>query len=171
MLEILLSIDRELFFLINRLPNNIFTDNLFLFFSLTGAYGIIWIVLASLLVIFDGLDNRREIAAIILSVLIDLIAVEAILKNLFARIRPDQMLDSYSFPSSHATIAFAAAYILTRQRKYLSWFIYLLAFLVALSRVYLGRHYPSDIIIGGILGYLIGVISFNISKKIKFKNI
>src|SRR3989338_4080114 len=169
MLDLLLNLDYQLLFFINHLPHNIFTDNLFLFFSVAGAYGLILIFIALMLVLFDVLDNRREIAAIFLALLIELILVEAILKNIFARIRPDFTLDSYSFPSGHATIGFAAAYILSVQRRKLSWFFYSLAFLVAISRIYLGKHYPSDIFVGAIIGLIIGKLCFYLAIKL-FRN-
>ena len=173
MLDILLSLDRQLLFFINHWPHNFFTNNFFLFFSIAGYFGIIWFVMLILLFLYDGLDNKREIIALILSLIFNVILVEIILKNIFLRIRPETALESevlqilvrsnsYSFPSGHATIAFAAAYILSLQRRHLAWFFYLFAFLVALSRVYLGRHYPSDIFIGSILGYLMGFISYRL---------
>src|SRR3989338_3992138 len=178
--EILLTLDRQILFLINQMPHNLLTDSFFLFFSVAGVYGIIWFLLALLLVIFDGLDNRREITALLLAVLIEVLAVEIILKNAFLRIRPEsaftdivrvlERVNIYSFPSGHATIAFASAIILTRQRKKLKWFFYTLAFLTAVSRIYLGRHYPSDVLVGAISGLFIGNFSFKmVEKNVKFK--
>lgn len=177
MLEFLLNLDRELLFFINRLPHNILTNNFFLFFSIAGYFGIIWFILTILLVLFDGLDNRREFLTLFIAVIVSFFIVEIFLKNAFLRLRPEAVFpgnlilimdesNSYSFPSGHATTAFAAAYILTRQRKKLSLFFYSLALLVAISRIYLGRHYPSDVLSGAIFGLIIGVFCFNIVIKI-----
>ncbi|GAB5465665.1 MAG: phosphatase PAP2 family protein [Candidatus Kapaibacteriales bacterium] len=61
-----------------------------------------------------------------------------------------------SFPSAHATNNFAAAMFLTKvfPRKWALWFF--IAGMVALSRVYIGVHYPIDIFSGAVLGVLIG---------------
>ena len=171
MLEIIFTLDRQLLLLINHFPHNLFINNFFLFFSVTGYFGIFWFVLTLVLFMFDGLDNRKEMLALLFAVLINFILVELILKNIFIRVRPENAFtkeviqimsgsNDYSFPSGHATIAFAAAYILSRQRKKLSWLFYLLAFFVAISRVYLGKHYPSDVLAGAILGLLIGFFCY-----------
>ena len=64
----------------------------------------------------------------------------------------------YGFVSSHAANSFALAAFLTRLFKisWFSWFIYCWAGIVSYSRIYLGVHYPGDIIGGAILGILIG---------------
>ena len=66
----------------------------------------------------------------------------------------------YSFPSSHATNHFAVAtfIVLTfaRSKKWLKWGLIAWATSIALGQVYVGVHYPSDVICGGILGTLIG---------------
>src|SRR3989338_1115728 len=163
MIDLLITIDRRTLFFVNHLPHTSVSDAFFLFFSVAGYY---------------GLNNNREIKALILTVLFEIIIVEFALKNLFLRIRPESVFSQqlirilaeskdYSFPSGHATIAFAGAYILTRQRPKLKVFFYLLATLVALSRVYLGKHYPSDVFAGAITGLIIGFLTFRISKKLK----
>lgn len=64
--------------------------------------------------------------------------------------------NSYAFPSGHATIAFAMAYLLAHNEPRRRWIFYLLAILISFSRIYLGKHYPLDVLIGSVLGLVIG---------------
>ena len=66
---------------------------------------------------------------------------------------------SRSLPSSHATNIFAAALLLTFY--YRRWWplFYMVAFWVAYSRVYLGVHYPTDCLVGAIVGSLCGLLA------------
>ena len=64
---------------------------------------------------------------------------------------------TYSFPSGHATVSFACATILTLALPRLAAPFYALAALIAFSRVYVGVHYPSDIVVGAVLGTLIAI--------------
>lgn len=74
--------------------------------------------------------------------------------------------EKFSFFSSHAAVSFALASflgLLLRQirKSALAWML-LWAFLVSISRIYLGFHYPSDIFVGGIVGAVFGFIAFEI---------
>src|SRR5439155_12049188 len=79
--------------------------------------------------------------------------VEA-LKRLTFRARPDGEHDrnNASFPSSHTANAIGLAVVLSRRWRRLAPLIWLLAVLVAASRVYLDRHWLSDVVVGAALG-------------------
>lgn len=62
----------------------------------------------------------------------------------------------YSFPSTHAAVAFSALPVLDLEFPKLKWFWLGFALLIALSRIYLGFHYFSDVVAGAFFGYLIG---------------
>ena len=75
---------------------------------------------------------------------------------------------NFSFPSSHAMIAFCAVPILSEQFPKLKKFWIVFAILVAFSRVYLGLHFVSDVIAGGFIGYVIGAMVIKLEKENKF---
>jgi undecaprenyl-diphosphatase len=81
------------------------------------------------------------------------LAVET-LKRVVGRTRPDgeQRRSNASFPSSHAANAFALAAVFARRRKRLAWAFWLLAALVGFSRIYLNRHFLSDVAAGAAIG-------------------
>jgi len=75
---------------------------------------------------------------------------------------------NFSLPSFRAMLAFCAIPILSKEFpkfKYI-WFIF--ACLVAFSRVYFGLHFLSDVIVGGLIGYLLGMVVIKLEKENKF---
>jgi undecaprenyl-diphosphatase len=93
-------------------------------------------------------------------------ASQGIIKEFIHRIRPCNALPdvfsplgcngTYSFPSNHAFNNFAAATFIYRFFPKLKWALFITASLIAISRVYLGLHYPSDILGGAIFGIITG---------------
>lgn len=181
MLDFIFELDKTLFIFINHLPHNSVSDLFFTFLSGIGTWGIIWFIIGTALFIWEEVEDKdkKGLTAIIIAVFISLVFVDGGLKNIVRRERPQFSVaetivvsdnrDSYSFPSGHATLAFAGAYILScTHKKWRQWY-YLIAYLIAFSRIYLGKHYPSDVMIGAILGVLIGYYSIKLVSKITLK--
>ena len=77
------------------------------------------------------------------------------LKWVTQRERPEPMQDhrhNTSFPSQHASGAAAVAVLVARRHPRLAWWVWALALVMGLSRIYLGRHFPSDVLSGFLLG-------------------
>lgn len=72
----------------------------------------------------------------------------------------------FSLPSGHTSIAFMTAFILTRFFGK-DWLWYSLAGLVAFSRIYLGVHYPSDALVGALIGMMVGYMLVKASERSK----
>ena len=109
--------------------------------------------------------NRKKIASLVLSLFFMYILVTS-LKSIFQQSRPcneylkmDCPLD-YSFPSGHTTVAFAFVFFSLGTMAFP--FYYISAFLIAISRIYLGIHSLNDVV-GGVV---VGMFSYFISEKV-----
>ena len=150
-------------------------DKILAFITSLGNAGIIWIVLAVVLLILP--KTRKTGIIVAAALLMDLILCNLILKNLVARVRPYDVntaiailikkpLD-FSFPSGHTAASFAAmtALFLAKMKK--AWIAALvLAVLIAFSRLYFYVHYPTDVLGGAVVGILSGIIGYAIVEKI-----
>lgn len=165
----------ELFYLINHLPHTFLLDSFFLFIHLITDSGIIFL----LIILFNLRDkdkNRKKYAILsFVALVITNITVELGLKNIFHEIRPSEVLSnvyvlglvpsSYSFPSGQTASAFvfaALSFLMLKNYKE-SYLIYALALLTAFDRIYIGHHYPLDVIGGIFVGSFISVIVWRIS--------
>lgn len=143
-----------------------------------GNGGFIWIVL-SVLLLFPKKTRRAGILSLV-ALLGSLCITNFFLKNYVARVRPYEVVEGlhclverakdWSFPSGHASAAFASAVVIYKSRpKRLGVPCMILAFAIALSRLYVGIHYPSDVICGAVIGTLIGLIVFWLFGEKKYK--
>lgn len=164
MVEYFINIDSEILLWIQdfiRLP---ILDTIMIAITKTGNMGAIWILITAMLLLFK--KTRRIGLMSAMALLGSLIINNLILKNLVARTRPYEVISNlkllvnpardYSFPSGHTGSSFACAYILYKElpKKYgVPAIIY--ASLMGASRLYIGIHYPSDVICGAIIGVLI----------------
>lgn len=100
------------------------------------------------------------------------IAIYKIVKRWIARPRPFRAcagirecapsLDEFSFPSGHTLHSVACSLILTVYYPTFALFVWPFTVLVAVSRVVLGLHYPSDVVVGALIGAATAAISFNL---------
>ncbi|MEI7811516.1 MAG: phosphatase PAP2 family protein [Ignavibacteria bacterium] len=135
-----------------------------------------YIILLCLCFIKGGKSGKiAVVGAVILIIFSDQLSSHFI-KNWVARIRPCNVLPntrvldgysgSYSFPSSHAVNNFAEFMFFSILYPRLRKILFTIAFLVSFSRIYVGRHYPSDVIGGAVLGCAVGYLFARIAIRI-----
>ena len=134
-------------------------DSFWIFITKLGDKGWFWILLAVILLFFK--KTRTVGATVIVALIINHVMTNMILKDLVGRPRPYtaspeivtliKQLSSYSFPSGHTSSSFAAAFIIYRMMpKKAGIPALILAAMIGFSRMYVGVHYPTDVL-GGVL--------------------
>lgn len=183
-----MSLDLQLFVLLNERLHNRALD--WLMPRLTNIHQSIWfwLVMAPILIRLFVQGNRRTRTILLLLVVllpaVDFIS-SGVMKPIFHRPRPtaqrivggkvetvvagarlpphSQALGTSAFPSSHSAVAAALATTLIlayRRRSRLAWLALLIPLVIGYSRIYVGVHYPSDVLSGWILGALLAAATW-----------
>ena len=168
MLESLINFEGSILLFLQNYVRNPVLNALLIPFTLSNNAGISCILIVAVFIYFKSLRKAGILMGI--SLLLEFLLNNLIIKNLFARIRPYEMIDGlillvgkapdYSFPSGHTGSAFALAVVIfmVMDRKY-GIIALILASLMGFSRLYVGIHYPSDVLGGVILGVVTSVIA------------
>lgn len=164
MLETLLNVDGGILLLIQENIRNPILDHVMIFITTLGDGGMIWIAVTLLLLISKKTRKigMMSAAALLGSLLIN----NYFIKNLVQRPRPYvtftdlQILiptpSEFSFPSGHTSSSFAAAGVFYHNlSKRYGIPAIILAGLIGVSRMYVGVHYPTDVIAGIVMGILL----------------
>jgi undecaprenyl-diphosphatase len=153
-------VDAGLFSLINGSPSRPL-DEAMLLASALGKAGFVWLTVAVIAAVFPA--RRMAAWRVVLAVGLAYLLVDGMIKPVIDRDRPyevradarliDQRPTSGSFPSGHTAAAFAGALAASRvfPAAQLAWWT--LAAAVGVSRIYVGAHWPSDVVAGAVLGF------------------
>ena len=174
MLETLQRWDRELLVFLNNLGIETF-DGFWIFVTKIESWTALFIFFAFL--IFHFYKGKQAVTVFVFALLsfgLTLFLTE-LTKDLVARIRPNnaaemgelirvlQHPDSHSFFSGHASTSFAiTTFLALTVRKYNRWIYlaYAWPLLFVTSRIYVGVHYPSDILVGAIVGIFMALLCY-----------
>lgn len=173
-MEFIQNLDSNILFWVQNNLHNSFLDRIMTLITYLGNLGTVWILLSIALI----LTKKYRIIGVLtfITLILNTILGDCILKHIVNRPRPFNMLKgldiiinrptSYSFPSGHTSSSFAAALMLGYYIRNYRWCFYITAILIALSRIYLLVHYPSDVFCGILLGCISFIIINTLYKKI-----
>lgn len=136
--------------------------------------GSVFVVLIFMTTLFMWEEKKREYIPVLWFSFLAAVLITIAIKFAFHMGRPFGTehylffnILSYSFPSMHTAIAFAAVAVLDREYPMFKWFWVLFACMVAFSRLYIQAHYLSDTIAGALVGFSVGHWFLALEKKHK----
>ena len=163
-MDFLIGIDQSIFWFLNTTTANPLLDKVMPFITERDNWFLLYIFLFFFFFLKLGKNGRVATIVVILAVTLADQTTSSILKPLFERLRPCHELEGvrllvgcggkYGFPSSHAANFFATATVFSVFFPKYKILYLVLAFLVAYSRIYVGVHYPSDVVVGSLVGAL-----------------
>lgn len=167
------NVDSYILFIMRKYLRKRYLDILMPIVTSMGNLGFIWVVMAVALILNKPYRAIGDI--VILTLIISTIVGEGIVKHIVKRVRPCYHENnvnlliakpmSYSFPSGHTVSSYAVAGVLSVYFPQQKLLFMIIAFLIALSRIYLYVHYPTDVIGGIIIGILCSKLIFVIIQE------
>ncbi len=163
----MLSLDRQLFLAVNGLQGNHLADRFFLAVTDLGSF---WLAATLPLLLLFVLHRRKALRPVLCALVLGLplAFVSHFAKTRVGRLRPSVSvvgakvfgphLENFSFPSGHALTVFAVFGFLWVMDRRLAYVWLPVAVLVCLSRVYLGVHFPSDVLAGAAIGFALAFL-------------
>jgi undecaprenyl-diphosphatase len=170
------AVDTFVFIQINQLPHRKLSDRFLTRLSWMMTCGNGWLLFLLLATLMDRQRGWKATRAVAPALWLATATVEHPIKKWFRRRRPFISLieaiivgrkpGSYSFPSGHSAAAFAGAVLLAREYPTNARGFFGLASLVAFSRIYLGVHYPGDVLSGSFLGMVLARIYSRLLRRV-----
>ncbi|HHV02403.1 MAG: phosphatase PAP2 family protein [Bacteroidales bacterium] len=184
LVESIITLDHKLFFIINGAHCDFLDPVMKLFSNIPVWIPLYLLIAGGFFLILPWRYALTAILGIILTFLLTDQVSSSLIKDWVQRLRPSYIAEwdgmfrlledkggLYSFVSSHASNVFGLACFtsLAYRRRWYTISIFLWATLVSYSRIYVGKHFPLDVICGAIIGLVLGWIVFMLFKLIKAK--
>lgn len=180
----ILELDRELFLELNSSFHKPWLDQLMMFLSTTTAWIPLYLILLYMIIKVYGKDTWMILLAVAITILLADQVTSTFMKPFFERLRPSHDPDlrgmvtivneyrggRFGFASSHAANTFGVATLMWLMLKnFRPWIslLFLWAIGVGYTRIYLGVHYPGDIIVGDLIGFLSAFVAYFLYRLLK----
>jgi membrane-associated phospholipid phosphatase len=179
MIDSLIHLDKVIFIFINQSISNQLFDSVIPVITDWDKtlIGRLLVIVGLILLLWKGDKNKRAILPLLfLTILFTDQLSSSLIKHLVQRPRPCHIINGiyvmenlrllvtcgagFSFPSSHAANSFAAATLFTIYYPKVSWIFILFAVLVSFSRIYVGVHYPFDVVGGAVTGVICSLVLY-----------
>jgi undecaprenyl-diphosphatase len=175
------NLDKQILIFVNDLQY-IFLDTLALGIGWITEGGLIWLILCFLILLFDKVDKKRKVILLLATLLMSSWLVRVPLIPFYFRTRPYEALEGIrvigktwensSFPSGHVAASVAALivifYLYRIRNKWLIISAIIFIIVLGFARIYVGMHYPTDILGGILFGTATAAVIIWIDKQIIF---
>jgi len=182
MIDKIVEIDKQIMVFLNKTISNPIFDFIMPIITNQNFLVFFGLILIGYLAYYGGKRGRITIVLLLIAASFSDAICFQVIKPWVGRIRPSHEFyeyvnllvskgGKYSFPSNHAANSFVFATVLSYFYEKNKTPLYVLASAIAFSRVYVGVHYPLDIVFGSIIGYIISWIILSIWVIIKMREL